>query len=283
MSKTGTIFDIKQLAVFDGPGIRTTVFMKGCPLRCKWCHNPEGLSFSPQLMVSTQGCTGCGRCKEACPSPERCTACGRCVIACPLRLRKICGTEYTAEALAGKLRRDERIFRMNGGGVTLSGGEPTAQPEFVLELLERLEGIHRAIETCGYCSSDIFDEILKRLDYVIMDIKLADPKKHQYWTGKSNEKILANLEQLKRSQKPFTARIPLIPGVNDTEENLRMTAGMLQNTDSLNRLELLPYHKTAGAKYSMVNLEYTPGFDENREVNAAVEIFERFEIPVKVL
>ncbi|NBK90907.1 glycyl-radical enzyme activating protein [bacterium 1XD21-13] len=283
MSKTGIIFDIKQLAVFDGPGIRTTVFMKGCPLRCKWCHNPEGLSFLPQLMVSTQGCDGCGRCKEVCPSPEHCTACGRCVVACPRHLRKICGTEYTAEALAKKLWKDERIFRMNGGGVTLSGGEPTAQWEFVLELLERLEGIHRAIETCGYCSWEIFAEILNRLDYIIMDIKLADPKKHKYWTGKSNERILANLEQLKCSKKPFTARIPLIPGVNDTKENLRMTAELLKYTDNLERLELLPYHKTAGAKYSMVNLEYAPRFDENQEVNAAVEIFERYEIPVRIL
>ena len=110
MSKTGIIFDIKQLAVFDGPGIRTTVFMKGCPLRCKWCHNPEGLSFLPQLMVSTQGCDGCGRCKEVCPSPEHCTACGRCVVACPRHLRKICGTEYTAEALAKSFGKMNESF-----------------------------------------------------------------------------------------------------------------------------------------------------------------------------
>lgn len=283
MSKIGTIFDIKQLAVFDGPGIRTTVFMKGCPLRCKWCHNPEGLSFQPQLMVSAQGCKGCGRCKDVCPSPEHCISCGRCVVACPLRLRKISGTEYTAEALAKKLWKDEGIFRMNGGGVTLSGGEPTAQPEFVIELLERLEGIHRAIETCGYCSPKIFSEILKRLDYIMMDIKMVDPEKHKYWTGRSNEKILENLEQVKQSEKPFTARIPLIPGVNDTKENLRMTAQLLKDTSNLERLELLPYHRTAGAKYAMVNLEYNPGFDEEQEVNAAVEIFEDFEIPVKVL
>ena len=279
----GTVFDIKQLAVFDGPGIRTTVFFKGCPLRCRWCHNPEGLAFAPQLMVSSQGCTHCRRCRDVCPSPGNCIRCGRCVTACPMHLRKICGTAYTAKELAGKLRKDELIFQMNGGGVTLSGGEPAAQPEFLLELLKELEGIHRAIETCGYCRPETFHKILSQLDYVIMDIKLADRRQHTFWTGKSNEWILENLKQVKASGRPFVIRVPLIPGVSDTKENLEAVAELIRGAKNLERLELLPYHRTAGAKYGMVDLEYHPGFDEEQEVNVPEGISEAFEIPVRVL
>lgn len=283
MGKKGVIFDIKQMAVFDGPGIRTTVFFKGCPLRCQWCHNPEGLSVKPELMVSPNGCLKCGKCREVCPHPEGCISCGTCIRACPLHLRKICGTEYEAEVLAKKLLRDKAYLEANRGGITVSGGEPTSQPEFLLELLEKLKGMHRAIETCGYCEEELFRQVLAKLEFVMMDIKHTDPKVHQHYTGKDNAKILRNLEILKESGKPFVIRVPLIPGVNDTEENLSETARLLVNAENLVRVELLPYHQTAGAKYGMVGRKYRPEFDTERAVAAMPEIFEKYGVPCKVL
>ena len=281
--RKGTVFDIKQMAVFDGPGLRTTVFLKGCPLRCRWCHNPEGLSTAPQLMVSDNGCLHCGRCEQVCLSPGHCQNCGRCVRACPLHLRRIAGTEWTAADLAEHLQKDADILRMNGGGITFSGGEPTLQGEFLIAVLSLLPGMHKAIETCGYCSADLFGRILRQLDYVLMDLKLADSGLHQKWTGKPNELILENFAQLKESGIPFTIRIPLIPGVTDTPENLSATAGLLVGCDCLERVELLPYHKTAGAKYAMVRKTYSPGFDPERPVHADTAPFEQAGIPVRVL
>lgn len=278
MGEAGTVFDIKQLAVFDGPGIRTTVFLKGCPLRCAWCHNPEGLTVKKQLMVSTGNCLQCGECKKACPEDGKCTACGSCILACPLHLRKICGVDYTDEALANKLLRDRDILEKNGGGVTFSGGEPTMQPMFLLAVLKRLKGMHRAIETCGYCEPGTFREILDELDYVLMDIKLADPAAHERWTGRDNGLILHNLETLKESGIPFTIRIPVIPGVNDSDRNFEDTAALLMGARTLKKVELLPYHKTAGAKYGMVEREYRPGFREDQEPHINTEIFERYGI-----
>ena len=282
-SASGNVFDIKQLAVFDGAGIRTTVFLKGCPLRCRWCHNPEGLSAAPQLMLSDNGCLHCGRCREVCAHPDHCTACGRCVRVCPLHLRRIAGTSWKADELAAFLKKDADIFAMNGGGVTLSGGEPTMQASFVIELLERLLPVHRAIETCGFCPPETFAAILERLDYVLMDIKLVDPAVHRRWTGRDNAVILQNLEQVKKSGKPFTLRIPLIPGVNDTPENLAATAALAAGCPSLERVELLPYHRTAGAKYAMIKRAFDPGFDTEAAVNADTAPFEERGIPVRVM
>lgn len=281
MSTEGIIFDIKQFAVFDGPGIRTTVFLKGCPLRCMWCHNPEGLSFQPQLMVSQNGCSHCGRCKEACSHPDHCTLCGACVRACPNRLRKICGEPVTAEQLAAKILKDKEYLTNEGGGVTFSGGEPCGQPDFLLECLERLESMHRAIETSGYCDPDIFKKIIDRVDYIIMDLKLMDEKEHKHYTGVSNQKILKNLEQVKHSGKPFRIRIPVIPGVNDTEQNFRKTAEAVSGVENLEFVELLPYHQTAGAKYEMVNRVYRPTFDVEQAPDLNIRIFEEMGVPCR--
>ena len=276
ISHTGTIFDIKQFAIYDGPGIRTTVFFKGCPLRCMWCHNPEGLSFQPQLMVSTANCQHCGRCAAACPTGvQTCTACGQCVRACPQGLRRICGTRYDAQSLAQKLLRDAAYLAAMGGGVTFSGGEPTGQPQFLLELLERTASMHRAIETCGYCSEATFTAVLARVDYVLLDLKLIDPQRHRRYTGVSNEPILENLQRLKKSGKPFRVRIPVIPGVNDSDENFDQTADLLTDAPALELVELLPYHVTAGAKYEMVGLDYRPDFDTAAAPNLNTELFVR--------
>jgi len=279
----GTIFDIKQFAVFDGPGIRTTVFLKGCPLRCEWCHNPEGLSFAPQLMVSKSACIHCGACEAVCPHPSGCTVCGKCVRACPLGLRRICGKKMKAEELAARLLKDQDYLKKQGGGVTFSGGEPAAQGEFLLECLSLLAPMHKAIETSGYCDPDLFREIIGGLDYIIMDIKHSDDGLHRRYTKVSNQKILMNLELLKKSGKPFRIRIPVIPGINDTEENFRETARLLTDADKLETVELLPYHQTAGAKYEMVGMEYSPSFDTASRPDLNTAIFAEYHIPCKVI
>ena len=279
----GTIFDIKQFAVYDGPGIRTTVFFKGCPLRCEWCHNPEGLSYVPQLMVSKSACIHCGRCSAVCSHPSGCTACGECIRSCPLGLRKICGKKVSASELAAKLLKDRDYLAAQGGGITFSGGEPTAQGEFLLECLHLLHPMHTAIETSGYCDPDLFRQIISGLDYIIMDIKLADDRLHLKYTKVSNKKILKNLELLKKSGKPFRIRIPVIPNINDTEENFRGTARLLTDAKNLDTVELLPYHQTAGAKYEMVGMEYRPSFDEAAPPDLNTSIFGEYHIPCKVI
>ena len=279
MALTGVVFEIKELAVFDGPGIRTTVFLKGCPLRCQWCHNPEGLSPHRELMVSQNGCSHCGRCREVCPSPNACILCGACVHACPNRLRKICGDEYTPDALAALLKKDAAYLAAQGGGVTFSGGEPTLQGEFLLAVLDRLPGMHKAIETSGYCAPELFRQVIDRLDYVMMDLKLMDEERHRHFTGVSNKPILRNLEQLKASGKPFVIRIPVIPGVNDSEENFAATAQAVRGAPMLQKVELLPYHKTAGAKYSMVGRKYSPEFDIQAKPNLDTGIFQQYGVP----
>lgn len=276
----GIVFDIKEFAVYDGPGIRTTVFMKGCPLRCKWCHNPEGLSPKPQLMVSAAACRNCGRCTEVCKHVSSCVACGKCIPACPDGLRRIAGYEISAEALAEKLRRSA-VF--DDGGVTFSGGEPMLQWDFVRRTCNLLPGISKAIETSGYCSDAHFAQMMDTMDFIMMDIKHADPEMHKKWTGVDNASILRHLEMLKTGCTPFVIRIPLIPGVNDDLTNIEATAALIEGAENLVRVELLPYHQTAGAKYSMAGMEYSPGFDTGREVQRHIEIFAEKNIPVTSL
>ena len=231
--RSGTLFSIEEFAVNDGPGIRTTVFLKGCPLRCAWCHNPEGRSAEPQPLTK-QGRT------------------------------ELCGYTMDSDSLAAKLRRDEDIFSDSGGGITFTGGEPLAQADFLCEVLEKLDGIHTAVETSGYASEQTFKRVLERVDYVLFDVKLVDSDEHKRWTGVGNELIKANLKTLCESGKEFVVRVPLIPGVNDTRENMEATAELLVGAKGLQRVELLRYHKTAGAKYSMIGLEYLPEFDEDK-------------------
>lgn len=278
----GVIFDLKQFAVFDGPGVRQTVFLKGCPLRCNWCHNPEGLSVQPQLMVSRASCIHCGKCLEVCQH-ENCIACGACAPACPLHLRVISGERISAEELEKRLRKDSDYYTQLGGGVTFSGGEPLLQGEFLLEILGRISDLHCCIETCGHADATLFQDVIGKLDYVIMDLKLFDPEKHRQYTGVGNEKILRNAETLCRADVPFTIRIPLIPGVNDNDENFRQTAQFLSGAKRLEKVELLPYHKTAGAKYAMAGMTYAPKFDINRSVYTSQKIFQDYQIRSSVL
>jgi len=276
---TGTVFDIKEFAVFDGPGIRTTVFMKGCPLRCRWCHNPEGLSPKPQLMVSRAACVHCGACEKVCAHPDGCAACGECISVCRGGLRKIAGQEWTAEALAARLMKDADIFRATGGGVTFSGGEPLMQWDFVSSVIDLLEDVSVAIETSGFCADDVFEAAMRRCSLIMLDWKVSDPDQHRIWTGAEQGPILRHLEMLAAGETPFILRMPVIPGVNDNPGHFRRAAELVAGARSLVRVELLPYQRAAGAKYEMVGADYAPGFDESAEPRFYPEYFKERNIP----
>ncbi len=268
----GMIFDIKEMAVHDGPGLRTTVFLKGCPLRCVWCHNPEGLSAERQLYVWQNGCKGCSLCRRGCSHPD-CQPFGRCLHVCPQGLITVAGREMSAEQLAKRILRSAAV----ADGVTFSGGEPLMQAEFVLDVVDKLSKmgsrtgggeaalkreaaleqealrrIHCAIETSGYGDPEVFQRVIQAMDFVYMDLKLADETLHRKYTGVSNRLILQNLEILRCSAVPCTIRTPLIPGITDTKENIeaiRRLAGDLP-------LEFLEYNPMAGAKYSALGMKF---------------------------
>lgn len=247
----GIIFDIKEMAVHDGPGIRTTVFLKGCPLKCRWCHNPEGLSSKLQLMFKENKCKHCGLCYKECGHPE-CKPFGRCVHICPENCLEIAGRSVEAKALAKELKQSAEVLGDTFGGFTFSGGEPLFQPQFLHEIIDELKEYNLCIETSGFASSDIFKSVIDKLDFVIMDIKLADTVKHKEYTGVGNEIILKNFEYLKSSGKPYTVRTPLIPGITDTAENLALIKKIIGDSD----YEKLPYNALAGAKYKMLGMNY---------------------------
>lgn len=278
----GVIFDIKEFTVHDGPGIRVTVFFKGCPLRCNWCHNPEGLSFEPELFVKKTSCINCGKCHKACAHKE-CEAFGRCLKACPKGLVSVVGYRVGSGELAKELLGYRRFLELNHGGITLSGGEPLAQPDFLLALLSDLMPIHTAVETSGYGNPGVFEQVIELADLILFDIKHMDSDNHKRHTGVGNELIQRNLLMLMDSDKPFIARIPLIPGVNDTEENLRQTASALDRAKNLIRVELLPYNPFAGAKYGSVQKEYAPQFNAAEKVRASCAAFEAQGICCKVM
>ncbi len=254
----GLIFSIEEFAVHDGDGLRTAVFFKGCPLRCRWCHNPEGLEPRPQRIRNPNGCINCGRCYQVCPTPLNCTACGHCATYCPRGLIRIVGEYWDATELARRIKRN--FPKGVEAGVTLSGGEVFMQPDFLLELLDQLHPLHRIIETSAYCSAESFIEALKRLEFVFMDVKIMDDNLHQMYTGVSNRCILQNLEILKSSDVPFTIRVPMIVGINDDLENIRHLGRFLQGCRTLRTVELLPYNTMAGAKYPLLGQKYEETF-----------------------
>ncbi len=216
---TGIVFDIKEMTVHDGDGVRVTVFLKGCPLHCTWCHNPEGLEKQPQVLYKKAKCMDCGLCKKPCTHTE-CQPFGRCLHICPNDCLSLCGEEYTPKRLAEKLIGYKSLFNACGGGVTFSGGEPLMQWKFLSETLKYLDGIHTAIETSGYASEKVFQEMLSKIDFVYMDIKLFDSDLHKKYTGVNNECIKNNFKLLQKSGKPYIIRTPLIKGVTDGQENL---------------------------------------------------------------
>jgi len=278
----GIIFNIEEFAVHDGPGIRKLVFFKGCPLRCTWCHNPEGISFKKGLMVSKTACIHCGKCQEICTKNE-CNGCGECIEVCSLRLRKICGQEYEANELVRILLRGKEVLINSGGGITISGGEPLAQPTFLFDLLKQLNPLNIAVETSGHAPYSVFKKMVSMVDLVLMDIKHTDTEIHKKFTGVGNSKILKNLKHLCQSSTDFHIRIPLIPDVNDSRKNMEQTAMLIKGAKHLKQVELLPYHHTAGAKYAMVDRIFNPGFDTDKKLNIWKDIFESYNVNVKVL
>lgn len=278
----GTIFDIKEFTVHDGPGVRTTVFFKGCPLRCLWCHNPEGIGRKPQLLITKTGCLHCGKCEQPCGHPE-CAPFGRCTKICPKGLVKVAGTEVDAQELAEQLKRQADFLA--DGGITLSGGEPMYQPEFLMELLEALKPLHTVIETSGHVSQEIFQMAAKACSIVYLDVKHMDSAMHRRLTGVGNSLIQKNLGWMLSQSRPFVVRVPLIPGLNDSAENLTALACRLEGAKAPVRVEFLPYNPFTGAKYEMAEMEFTlKEMDGNsyRPVIPAEE-FERRNIPFEVL
>ncbi len=256
----GIIFDIKEFTIHDGPGSRITVFLKGCPLRCSWCHNPEGLTISKQLMYKSNFCSHCGSCLKTCEH-EECKPFGRCLHACQNGCLNVVGEEQEAKELAAQLLKNADILKIMGGGITISGGEPLMQPDFACELAICLGNTHKALQTSGYAELEIYQKVVGQMDYVLQDIKLANEEEHIRYTGVSNQKILKNIEWLKTSGKEFVFRVPLIPEITDTEENLRAIAKIVGDR----RTELMPYNSLAGAKYPMMNMEYSLKAEKNRE------------------
>lgn len=248
---SGIVFDIREFTIHDGPGIRTTVFLKGCPLACTWCHNPEGLDPAPQVMRWSTGDRTVGR-------------------------------PYEAAELAEILSRQASILSSSEGGVTFSGGEPLAQATFVAEIIDLLPGVHVVLDTSGFGGKDAFVALARRADLVFFDLKIMDPVVHRRWTGQDNAPILRNLARLAELRRPFVARVPLVPGVTDTSENLTAIAAAVASQPTLLRVDLLPYNRAAGGKYAACGMTFLPGFDEDQAPTVDLDPFERAGIKVRV-
>lgn len=279
----GLVFDIEEFAVYDGPGIRCAVFLKGCPLKCMWCHNPEGLSMRPQRVVTHSLCMHCDACKSVCPSPNKCLGCGKCIEVCPKGCIRIAGEWMTADEVASKIRPNAELLKINEGGITFSGGEVLLQPDFVIAVRRLLPDVHALIETSGYAKPEVFERLASAMDMVIMDIKIVDPALHKRYTGVDNAPIIENLKRLIGMKLPFRIRIPLIPAVNDTLENMEATAKLLEGAETLEMVELLRYNKGAGAKYQSVGMNYAPDFPESQEPKIFTEPFTKRGMRVGIL
>ncbi len=282
MNTTGTVFQIQRFSIHDGPGIRTTVFLKGCTLRCFWCHNPEGRSPFPEVQYFATRCIACGACVEACPNSahelqggmhrflrERCRVSGKCVESCYSQALQINGRQMTVGQVMGEILPDRPFYDSSGGGVTLSGGEPAVSGRFSRQILEecKREGLHTAIETCGEYPWETLEALLPATDLILMDIKQLDPIRHREVTGRTNERILENARRLALTGKTMVVRTPVVPGVNDSEEDIRRIAGFVSELGELRRVngnagsrpveyELLTFHRLATDKYSSLGLEY---------------------------
>lgn len=261
----GTVFDIKKYALHDGPGIRTTIFFKGCPLRCLWCHNPEGQAPQPEIFLKASRCLK--ECRECLPVCEQraiskknnspvinrllCIACGKCAEACPSGALEIAGKEMSVEEVMAEIEKDVIFYQESGGGISFSGGEPLLQVEFLDAILDgaKEKNIHTTVDTSGFASFASFEKIAGQVDLFLYDIKLLDDRRHKKYTGVSNKIILKNLKRLAKRRKNIIVRIPLIPEMNDDEENILSTAAFLQSLKSISHISLLPYHAWGKEKY----------------------------------
>lgn len=255
----GVLFNIQKFSVHDGPGIRTTLFFKGCPLRCAWCANPESQWFAPQPMRDLSRCMACGRCEAACPRTQGtpCTGCGACVQACPQGALELVGRAYTVDELVRICLQDSDFYTESGGGVTLSGGEPLAQPAFCAALLFALkaQGLHTAVETTGHVEPAVLARLAPMVDLFLYDIKHHDAGRHRAATGVSNERIAGNLRTLLADGRQVLVRIPVIPGINDTLADARAFAALLGGM-GIPRVQLLPFHQLGEGKYPRLGRPY---------------------------
>ena len=271
MLKTGTTFDIKKFSIHDGPGIRTTIFLKGCPLSCLWCHNPESQSIKPEIHYFESRCILCGDCADACPNnaitfeeniriwnSDICQLCGKCAEACPTEAIQLVGEISSIDEIMAEIERDVLYYDQSGGGVTFSGGEPLQQIDFLTALLQKCKEyeIHTAVDTSGLAAWERFEKILPYTDLFLYDLKLMNDEKHRRFTGVSNRLILENLQKLTEASANIRVRIPIIPNINDDEENLRETREFIASLKTIQEVDLLPYHNIATDKYHRMKNDY---------------------------
>jgi pyruvate formate lyase activating enzyme len=270
----GKIINIQRYSVHDGPGIRSTVFMKGCPLSCRWCSNPESQATQDEVIHRNSLCERCGRCKEACETDsiflmddgihinrESCTNCDKCVEACCTGTLNMVGSMMSVEEIVEVLKKDSLFYRNSEGGITVGGGEPLMQAEFVSELLEacQRQGWHTVLDTCGYAGPDKLKMVLEYVDLVYYDLKHMDPEKHKEVTGVSNDLILKNVKLISDLEIPFVIRVPVIPGINDDEDNIRKTAEFVSTLKGVQQVNLLPYHLGGLGKHNNLDRDYPMG------------------------
>lgn len=292
------VFNIQKCSIHDGPGIRTIVFLKGCPLHCLWCANPESQAYGRELSENRTRCVGCGVCIEKCPlnciAPDdddypvvvrdKCNSCGICTDFCYAKSKRFIGDEMSVEEVVEKIRRDKVYYTKSGGGVTFSGGEPLTHPKFLLEAAKacKQQGIDVAIETCGWGEFEQFAPALDYVDLVFMDIKEIDPEHHRRLTGQDNEKILDNLRRIDALGKNIILRTPVIPGCNDQRENLIGIAELGVTLPHVEGVELLAYHALGENKYSMLGMEYAlKGLEtpDDETMNKYVSLMEEILLP----
>jgi len=273
--KSAVVFNVQRFSVHDGPGIRTTVFLKGCPLSCPWCHNPESRASRPEIAIKADRCLACELCTPACPQdiagpvslitktnrPDAtCIQCGACVEACPSGARDLLGEAMGVDSLLAEIERDRTYHEESGGGVTFSGGEPIANGNapFLLECLEECgkRGLHRAVDTCGHVTTDTLLAVAKRADLLLYDLKIMDDARHRLVVGVGNERIHHNLKTLAEKGHDVWIRVPLIPGLTDSDENLKAVAEFAAGLARPFPIHLLPYHAIGGDKYGRLGLTY---------------------------
>jgi pyruvate formate lyase activating enzyme len=298
----GTVFNIQRYSIQDGPGIRTTVFLKGCPLRCQWCSNPESQEPYPEIAHRDSLCTKCLKCLEVCPTHaitlgektiaidrKLCNNCGKCVAACLPGALKLFGDKMSVGQVFQEVEKDMEFYRASGGGVTVSGGEPLYQPDFVAALFELCRGksIHTCIETSGCASIKALEKVLKLTSLVLFDIKIISPTAHKKWTGLPNDSILRNLELVVKSRVPLIIRVPLIPGVNDTEDELKNIASFAASAlKEPRRVDLLPYHRFGMGKYQQLDRKYKLAdmvTQKEAAVQQAKQLFESYGLEVEIV